>query len=265
MKNLPKNLFKSRRLTLVSRAQLIHKDLEVQFDALCASTSKPSSTPKTIKASTRNGCERRYNVDIEALCAQSQHSNVEQALVESCDKAIGKENDNLKLEVKRFEQKVNMLEKQVKSQPSQDNHRNMVNKVEKGRTVPKVAPQHQKKPTHHKKEERANIDEKIEYARSVFLNKRRPHIKNGIGYKSGDKHNSRVNSNGKKFIKFIKGNSHQKKKQSLNNTNHVSYASNANAFYVSHMSYHDFDASYVLMRNKFDRVVALYVGPHHKR
>jgi hypothetical protein len=34
---------------------------------------------------------------------------------------------------------------------------------------------------------------------------------------------------------------------------------------MSHMSYHDFDASYVLMRNKFGRVVALYVGPHHKR
>jgi hypothetical protein len=31
------------------------------------------------------------------------------------------------------------------------------------------------------------------------------------------------------------------------------------------MSYHEFDAFYALMRNKFDRVVALYVGPHHKR
>jgi hypothetical protein len=30
------------------------------------------------------------------------------------------------------------------------------------------------------------------------------------------------------------------------------------------MSYHDFDASYVLMRNKFGRVIALYVEPHHK-
>jgi hypothetical protein len=74
-----------------------------------------------------------------------------------------------------------------------------------------------------------------------------------------------VNSNGKEFIKFTKENSCQEKKQSLNNTNHVSYASNANASYVPHMSYHDFDASYVLMRNKFGRVVALYVGPHHKR
>jgi hypothetical protein len=121
------------------------------------------------------------------------------------------------------------------------------------------------KPTHHKKEERANIDEKIEYARSVFLNARRPHIKNGIGYKCGDKHNSRVNSNGKEFIKFSKSNTHQEKKQSLKNTNHVSYASNANASYVSHMSYHEFYASYVIRRNKFGRIVALYVGPHHKR
>jgi hypothetical protein len=94
------------------------------------------------------------------------------------------------------------------------------------------------------------------------LNARRPHIKNGIGYKSGDKHNSRVNSNDKEFIKFTKANFYQYKKQSLNNTNHPSYA---NASYVSHMSYHDFDASYILMRNKFGRVVSLYVGPHHKR
>jgi hemolysin activation/secretion protein len=42
-------------------------------------------------------------------------------------------------------------------------------------------------------------------------------------------------------------------------------ASYANASYVSHMSDHDFDASYVLMRNKFGRVIVLYVGPHHKR
>jgi hypothetical protein len=121
------------------------------------------------------------------------------------------------------------------------------------------------KSTHHKKEENANIDENIEYARSVFLNARRPHIKNGIGYKNGGKHNSRVNSNGKEFIKFTKANTQQEKKQRLNNTNHVSYASNANASYVSHMSYHEFNASYVLMKNKFGRVVALYVGHHHKR
>jgi hypothetical protein len=31
------------------------------------------------------------------------------------------------------------------------------------------------------------------------------------------------------------------------------------------MSYHDFDASYVLMRNKIGKIIALHVGPHHKR
>jgi hypothetical protein len=31
------------------------------------------------------------------------------------------------------------------------------------------------------------------------------------------------------------------------------------------MSYHDFDASYVLMRNEFGKVIALHIGPHHKR
>jgi hypothetical protein len=65
----------------------------------------------------------------------------------------------------------------------------MVNEIEKGRTVSKLASQHGEKPTHHKKEEKTNIDEKNEYARKVFLNARRPHIKNSISYKSGNKHN----------------------------------------------------------------------------
>jgi hypothetical protein len=98
--------------------QKTHKDLEVQFNTLWVSTLKPSSTPETTKASTSKGCERCYNIHIDALCAQSQHSNVEQVVVESCDEVIGKENDALKLEVKRLQQKVNMLEKQAKAQPS---------------------------------------------------------------------------------------------------------------------------------------------------
>jgi hypothetical protein len=63
----------------------------VQFDALWVSTSKLSNTPKTIKASTSNGCERCYNIDINVLCAQNQHLNIKQVLVKSCDEAIGKE------------------------------------------------------------------------------------------------------------------------------------------------------------------------------
>jgi hypothetical protein len=53
-----------------------------------------------------------------------------------------------------------MLEKQAKVQPSQNNRKNMVNKLMKVRIVPKLAPQQQIKPTHHKKEENANIDKK---------------------------------------------------------------------------------------------------------
>jgi hypothetical protein len=76
----------------------------------------------------------------------------------------------------------------------------------------------------------------------------------------GDKHNSRVNNNGQEFIKFIKGDSYQVK-QDNKATNHVSSV-DANA---SYMPYYAFDASYVLMKNKHGKVIALYVGPHHKR
>jgi hypothetical protein len=57
-------------------------------------------------------------------------------------------------------------------QPSQDNHKNMVNKLYKGRIVSKFTHQGNKS-THYKKEENVNIDEKIEYVRSVFLNEMR--------------------------------------------------------------------------------------------
>jgi hypothetical protein len=40
------------------------------------------------------------------------------------------------------------------------------------------------------------MDEKVEYARSDYLNARRSYIKNGIGYKTDDRHNSRVNTKG---------------------------------------------------------------------
>jgi FtsZ-binding cell division protein ZapB len=170
--------------------QKTHQDLKVQFDALYSSTSNKSSDPKAPKASTRKGCERCYNLDINSLCSQSQHSNVEHVLVESFDESIGKENDYLKRQVKKLEPEVNKLKKQTKVQPSQDNHSNMVKKFEKGRTTPKIASQQQRKQVHHMK------DEMVKYARSVFLNARRPHIKSRIGYKTSDKHNTRVNTRG---------------------------------------------------------------------
>jgi hypothetical protein len=73
-----------------------------------------------------------------------------------------------------------------------------------------------------------------------------------------------MNTKDQKYIKFIKSNVQQEKKQSTKITNIVSH-SYANVSHVSHISYHNFDASYVLMKNKIGKIVALHIGPHHKR
>jgi hypothetical protein len=72
-----------------------------------------------------------------------------------------------------------------------------------------------------------------------------------------------VNLKGQEFIKFTKANIQHEKKQNIKTTNNASYAY-ANSL-VSHMSYHDFGASYVLMRNKIRKIIVLHVGPHDKR
>jgi hypothetical protein len=231
---------------------------------LFGQTPQTSSNPETMKASTSKGCERCYNLDLNDFCDKSPPSKVEQVLVESCDEEIGKENNHLKREVKRLEFEVNQLKKQTKVQPTQDNCRNMVKKLEKGRTAPKITSQQQRKQVHHKKEEMNLMDEKVEYPRSAYLNARRSYIKSGIGYKTVDKHNSRMNTKGHEFIKFTKVNIQNERKQNIKTTNNVSYAY-TNASHVSYMSYHDFDASYVLMRNTIGKIIVLYVGSHHKR
>jgi hypothetical protein len=96
------------------------------------------------------------------------------------------------------------------------------------------------------------------------LNARRSHIKSGIGYKNNDKQNSRVNTKCQEFIKFTKANVQQKKKQNIKSTNNASY-SYTNTSHVSHISYHDFDASYVFMRNKLGKIIDLHIELHHKR
>jgi hypothetical protein len=208
-----------------------HQDLEVQFGALWSSTNKTSTNDKAYTS---------------------------QVSVETCDDQIAQENNHLKREMKMLELEVNKLKKRAKVQPHQDNRSNVVKKLEKGKTTPKIISQPSKKQVQNEKYER------VEYARSVFLNARRLHIQSGIGYKNGDKHNSRVNTKGQEFIKFTKANVQQEKKQSIKTTNNASY-SYSNASHVSHMSYHDFDASYVLMRNKIGKIIALHVGSHHKR
>jgi hypothetical protein len=110
----------------------------------------------------------------------------------------------------------------------------MLKKFEKRRTASKIASQQQNNQVHHKKEEKNLLGENVEYARSAYLNARRPHIKSEIGYKTGDKHNSRVNTKGQEFIKFTKGNIQQEKKQNIKTTKNASYAY-TNASHVSHV------------------------------
>jgi hypothetical protein len=65
----------------------------------------------------------------------------------------------------------------------------MVNKLEKGSNFTKQASQQSNKVQPLKRQQKGIEDEKVEYARSAYLNARRPHINNGIGYKMVDKHN----------------------------------------------------------------------------
>jgi hypothetical protein len=108
--------------------------------------------------------------------------------VKTYDDLIAQENNHLKREVKKLELEMNKLKKQAKVQLTQDNRSNVVKKLEKEKTATKIVSQPSKKQVHNEK------DEKVEYTRSVFLNARRPHIKNEIGYKNSDKHNSMVNT-----------------------------------------------------------------------
>jgi hypothetical protein len=73
-----------------------------------------------------------------------------------------------------------------------------------------------------------------------------------------------VNTRGQEFIKLTKVNVQQEKKQRIKITNNASYPY-ANASHISHKLYHDFDASYVLVRNEFGKIIALHVGSPHKR
>jgi hypothetical protein len=61
--------------------------------------------------------------------------------VETYDEQIAQENDHLKLEIKRLEQMISNFLKQAKVRPFQDNHRIMVNKLEKGSNITKQASQ----------------------------------------------------------------------------------------------------------------------------
>jgi cell division protein FtsB len=68
-------------------------------------------------------------------------ASTNQVSVKICDNQITQENDHLNREVKKLKLEVNKLKKQAKVQPPQDNHSNMVKKLEKEKTTPNIASQ----------------------------------------------------------------------------------------------------------------------------
>jgi hypothetical protein len=73
--------------------------------------------------------------------------------VKTCDEKVAQENDQLKLEVKGLEKMVSELVKQAKVRPPRDNHRNMMNNLEKGSNFTKQASQQSRKAQLLKKQE----------------------------------------------------------------------------------------------------------------
>jgi cell division protein FtsL len=143
-------------------------------------------------------------------------------------------------------------------------------------------------------------NEKYKFVRSILFNERHPRIKDVVGFQTGEKENTKVKVNGQEFLKFVKGKApivhhdhahvshvHTTRAKNVHAKNashaHVSYAKAShvrhndshakiahvlkikikNASNGPYMSYHTFDASYVLT-HKFGKVVAKFVGPRHK-
>jgi hypothetical protein len=129
-------------------------------------------------------------------------------------------------------------------------------------------------------------NDKLKYARGVFLSGRRPMIKDGLGFQRGGKENTKLKISGHELSKFVKEkgkapiihNVHFARADAQVSHTHVSYArashirhnnfhakiahmpkiKTSNASSGPYMSYHTFYASCVLPR-KYGKVVAKYI------
>jgi len=72
--------------------------------------------------------------------SQASQPSIEHVFVEICDDSITKENEELKEEVERLKRDLSQLKGKCNAQPSQDNHKDMVKKLEKGSTEACIKP-----------------------------------------------------------------------------------------------------------------------------
>jgi len=73
-------------------------------------------------------------------CYQASQPSVEHVLIEICDDFITKENEELKEEVERLRRDLIQWKGKCNAQPSQDNRKDMVKKLEKGSTEACIKP-----------------------------------------------------------------------------------------------------------------------------
>jgi DNA repair exonuclease SbcCD ATPase subunit len=131
--------------------QADHKGLECSYEKLVDSYATLELAHEVVLSSVKfiqplsHTCTCSQ-VQIDLSCSndclsQASQSSIEHVLVESCDNLIAKENDELKQEVQKLQKDLYVLKEKSKVQPSQDNHEDMVKKLEKGSTVASSTPQ----------------------------------------------------------------------------------------------------------------------------
>jgi hypothetical protein len=104
---------------------LLESDHEVMVTKVKDSKSHIyTCAPSSIDLSCANSC-----------CSQAKPSCDEHVLIETCDRFIASENDELKRENEMLKMELSRLKGKCHVQPSQDNRDHMVKKLEKGSTI----------------------------------------------------------------------------------------------------------------------------------
>jgi hypothetical protein len=122
--------------------QARHKELECSHEMLVESYTRLeiahevvlSSVTSTQPLSHTCTCSH-VNIELSGTklcCSQASQSSIEHVFVETCDDLIAKETDQLMQEVERLKDDLSKLKGKIQVQPCQDNHDNMVKKLEKG-------------------------------------------------------------------------------------------------------------------------------------
>jgi hypothetical protein len=149
--------------------QADHKELECSYEKLVDSYATLEITHEVVLSSVKSIQPLPHTctcslVQINLSCtndrlSQAIQSSIGHVLVESCHDLIAKENDKLKQEVEKLQKDLYVLKEKSKMQPSQDNHEDMVKKLEKGSTVTNSTPQQHTMTHKNKIQEKRNVEQ----------------------------------------------------------------------------------------------------------